>query len=66
MTWQLKPESKISAYADAQSYAQVKDEVAPDSSYGFEGPSDTGELAEGIGSDEEEEEEVKLEDVVLP
>ena len=60
MTWQLKPESKISAYADAQSYEQVKDEIAPDNSYGIDGPSDTGE---GLGSDDDDE-NMKLEDVI--
>ena len=60
MTWQLKPESKYSAYADAQSYEQVKDEIAPDSGYGLDGPSDTGG---GDGSDDDDE-NVKLEDIM--
>ena len=63
MTWQLKPESKISAYADAQSYEQVKDETAPDNGYGFDGVSDAGDLEGGPGSDDEDG-NVKLEDAM--
>lgn len=60
-TWQLRPEAKISTYADARSYDEVKDEVAPDSGYGFglDGASDIGEA---LGTDEEDE-NVKMEDV---
>ena len=57
MTWQLKPEAKISAYADTQSFDQAKDQ-APEAIVGFDGASDTGE---GILSDEED---VKMEDVM--
>lgn len=61
MTWQLKPESKIGAYADAQLYDQVKDEVAPDS--GFDGASDYKDFGENLLSDEDEE-NLKMEDVL--
>ena len=63
MTWQLKTESKISAYADAQSYAHAKDEIAPDTGYSFDGPSDIGEFGDGAGTDEEDD-DLKLEDVM--
>ncbi|MCJ1464069.1 hypothetical protein MMC07_002681 [Pseudocyphellaria aurata] len=57
MTWQLKPESKLAAYADAQLYDQeVKDEVAPDLG-GFDGVSDN------IPSDEDDE-NIEMEDVL--
>lgn len=60
MTWQLRPESKAGAYADAKLYEQVKDEVAPD--FGFDGTSDYKDV-ETVASDEDEE-LVKLEDVM--
>ena len=63
MTWQLKPESKISAYADAQSYEHAKDEIAPDTGYNYDGPSDTGDAGDLIGT-EDEEDDLKLEDVM--
>ena len=58
-TWQLKPEARISTYADAQSYDEVKDEIAPESGYGLDGASDVGDA---LGTDEEDE-NVKMEDV---
>lgn len=61
MTWQLKPESKIGAYADARLFEQVKDEVAPD--MGFDGASDYKEFGEPVASDEDDE-NVKMKDVV--
>lgn len=61
MTWQLKPESKIGAYADARLYEQVKDEVAPDVS--FDGASDYKDFGETLPSDEDEE-NVRMEDVL--
>ena len=60
MTWQLKPESKISAYADAQSYEQVKDEIAPDTS--FDGLSDYKDFGEIVASDEDDN--MLMEDVL--
>jgi transcription initiation factor TFIIF subunit beta len=54
-TWQ---EARISTYADARSYDEVKDEVAPDSGFGLDGASDFGEV---LGTDDEDE--VKMEDV---
>ncbi len=57
-TWQLRPEARISTYADARSYDEVKDEVAPDSGFGLDGASDFGEV---LGTDDEDE--VKMEDV---
>ncbi|MCJ1479275.1 hypothetical protein MMC13_007960 [Lambiella insularis] len=60
MTWQLNQENKIGAYADALAFEQVQDKVAPDTSYQFDGASDTGE---GIGT-EEDNDTMKLEDVV--
>lgn len=59
-TWQLKPEARISTYADAQSYDEAKDEIAPEFGYGMEGVSDIGE---GLGTDDEDE-NVKMEDVL--
>ncbi|MCJ1267757.1 hypothetical protein MMC22_007643 [Lobaria immixta] len=61
MTWQLKPASKIGAYADARLYEQVKDEVAPD--IGFDGASDYKDFGELIPSDEDDE-TVKMEDAL--
>ena len=63
MKWQLKPESKLSAYANIQSYAQAEDDTAPEIAYTFDGPSDIGEPGEDHGSDDDED--VKLEDVML-
>lgn len=62
MTWQLRPESKIGAYADARLYEQVKDEIAPD--FGFDGASDFKELGETLVSDEDDD-NLKMEDVLL-
>lgn len=64
MTWQLKPEARIGAYANAESYEHVKDEIAPDTGYSFDGPSDVGDTGEGLGTDEDDE-NVKMEDVLL-
>lgn len=62
MTWQLKPESKLAAYADAQLYEEVKDEVAPD--LGFDGASDKDfGYGENIPSDEDDE-NIEMEDVL--
>lgn len=60
MTWQLKPESKIGAYADARLYEQVKDEVAPDTS--FDGLSDYKDFGEINASDEDDN--MLMEDVL--
>ena len=62
MTWQLRPESKIGAYADARLYEQVKDEIAPD--FSFDGASDFKELGETLVSDEDDD-NLKMEDVLL-
>lgn len=59
MTWQLKPESKIGAYADARLYEQVKDEVAPD--FSVDGAVDFKDLGETLASDEDDN-NVKTED----
>ena len=53
MTWQLKPEFRMSAYAEA------RDALAPESILNQEGQSDT---AEGLGS--EDEDNVKMEDAL--
>lgn len=52
MTWQLKPESKIGAYADTRLFEQVKDEVAPETS--FDGASDYKDFGEMVASDEDD------------
>ena len=60
MTWQLKPEARIGAYADAQLFDQVKDEAAPEKlEVGFDGASDFRD------EDDDDEENVKMEDVIL-
>lgn len=67
MTWQLKPEAKLSAYADPGSVDKAKDEIAPDSShgfYGFDGASDAGNMGEGSGSSDDDD-NVKMEDVLI-
>ena len=67
MTWQLKPEAKLSAYADPGSVDKAKDEIAPDSShgyYGFDGASDAGNMGEGSGSGDDDD-NVKMEDVLI-
>jgi transcription initiation factor TFIIF subunit beta len=51
MTWQLKPESKLTAYSDAQSFDGAQDSQAPEAVVGFDGASDLGE------------ENIKMEDV---
>ena len=61
MKWQLKPESKLSAYTNIQSHSQTRDETAPDVSYNLDGMSDIGELGDDLGSDDEE---IKSEDVI--
>jgi hypothetical protein len=57
MTWQLKPEARIGAYADTRLFDQVKDEAAPD--MGFDGPSDYKD------DEDEDDDNVKMEDVPL-
>ncbi|KZF23855.1 hypothetical protein L228DRAFT_246706 [Xylona heveae TC161] len=59
MTWTLKPEAKESTYANAESYTNVKNEIAPDA--GFEGGSD---MDEGDVGDEDDDENIKMEDVL--
>lgn len=61
MTWQLKPESKIGAYADAGLYEQVKDEIAPDT--GLDGASDHKDCGD-IGASDEDDETGNMEDVM--
>lgn len=63
MTWQLKPDVQFKA-GEAEMYGRAKDEVAPGSSYGLDGASDVGEM-EGAGSEEDDDENVKMEDVIL-
>ncbi len=60
MTWELKPEFLIGAYADV-TLEQPKDEVAPDT--GYDGASDYKDFGETVPS-EEEEDNVKMEDVL--
>lgn len=61
MTWQLKPESKIGAYADKELFEQVKDEEAPDFGLdgAFDGASDHKEFEDIFPSDEENEESIR-------
>jgi len=56
MTWQLKPEARIGAYADTSLFDKVKDEAAPD--MGFDGPSDYKD------EEEDDDDNVKMEDVL--
>ena len=62
MTWQLKPESKINSYTNADSYERAKDENAPDTGYGLDGPFDAGETGDSLGTDEEDD--LMLEDIM--
>jgi transcription initiation factor TFIIF subunit beta len=53
MTWQLKPESRLRAYADKELYEEVKDEAAPDIE--FDGASDHKEFEDILPSEDNEE-----------
>jgi len=57
MTWQLKPEARLAAYAGTQSFDSAKDSQAPEALTSFEGNSD-------IGGSEEDDESMKMEDVL--
>ncbi|KAI9713310.1 MAG: hypothetical protein M1812_006669 [Candelaria pacifica] len=59
MTYMLNPGSKYTTYANAQSYDNVKNEVAPDVGYGVDGEEDSGE-----DDDDDDEDEAKMEDVM--
>ena len=56
MTWQLKPESKLAAYADSHYFDHAQDSQAPEVAIGFDGGSD------GLATDDDDEENVKMED----
>ena len=55
MTWQLKPESKIGAYAGSELYDKVIDGAAPEIEIDFDGASDQKDLDDMFPSDENEE-----------
>ncbi|KAI9765705.1 MAG: hypothetical protein M1835_007329 [Candelina submexicana] len=57
MTYMLNPESKFTTYANAESYDNVKNEVAPDVGYGMDGEGDTGD-------DNDDDDEAQMEDVM--
>lgn len=64
MTWQLKPESKIGAYADKELYGKVKDEAAPDIEFDgtFDGAFDAafdGEEFEDIFPSDDNDESLR-------
>ncbi|KAI9831896.1 MAG: hypothetical protein M1819_004618 [Sarea resinae] len=63
MHWTLKPEARESTYANAASYSNVKNEAAPDSEPAIEG-SDVDEGDGMGGGDDDDEENVKMEDVM--
>ena len=42
MKWQLKPEMRLSSYADTEEFSDLKDEVAPE----LDGLSDAGEVGD--------------------
>ena len=59
MTWELNQDSKLDSYEQTQ-YDAAQSKTMPDTEYGFDGVSDTGE---GMGSDDDDE-DAKLEDVL--
>ena len=60
-TWELKPEARESSYANALSYKDAKEELAPKGE--FEDASEGDPTASGIGTDQDDE-DMKFEDVV--
>lgn len=59
MTWELNQGSKLDPYYEAENDA-APDKTAPETGYGFDGVSDTGE---GLDSGDDDE-GMKLEDVL--
>ena len=53
MTWELKPEAKESSYANALSYGDAKEEMAPGADYNFDDASDE-EATPGMFTDNDE------------
>ena len=62
MKWQLKPESRLSAFTNVQPYEQAQEETAPEIGYNLDGASDIGDFGEENISDDDED--IKLEDVL--
>lgn len=63
MTWELKPEARESNYADAIAYRDAKEELPPTAGYSFDEGSEGEPTASGRGTDADEDDNVKFENV---
>ncbi|KMU92656.1 transcription initiation factor IIF subunit beta [Coccidioides immitis H538.4] len=61
MTWELKPEAREASYANAMAYKDAKQELAPSA---MDEGSEAEPTASGIGTDNDDDENIKFENVV--